>query len=303
MLNIPGNIKLFTVQSGSMEPSISTGSLIIIKPMETYAKEDIINITEPADPKVSVTHRIIDIEETDDGIYYITKGDANESADTEKRSAQNVTGKVIFSIPLLGYLLAFAKTGAGLIVFIIIPALIVIVRELISIKEEAKDLIQKKKLKRRGTERSSIMKVLLLVGLVSMSTITSTAASLSDTEVSKGNTMVAGVWTVQEEALLPLSMSLLLPEDNIPAAFDGLTIPVEKGQAEEIIEEATLLLSSTSLLPDEIVLEEPLEVASEAKLGLLLQSVNEQPELGIEPVPPDPTETPYLISEAEIIEE
>lgn len=307
MLNIPGNIKLFTVQSGSMEPTISTGSLIIVKPMETYAKEDIINIIEPADPKVSVTHRIIDIEEADNGIYYITKGDANESADTEKRSVENVSGKVIFSLPLLGYLLAFAKTGAGLVVFIIIPALIIIVRELISIKEEAKTLIQRKKVK-NSSKGSSIAKALLILALVSMGSITSTAASLLDTEISTGNTMTAGVWAVEEtEVSPPLMMSLSLPEEETIIPLDDLLLPIEE---ELKLEETPPLLSVTSL-PDEVSLETPLneplktplEVPPETPLESPLLPVEDQIQLELNNPLPDPPDALELISEVEIIEE
>ncbi|MHA1331703.1 MAG: signal peptidase I, partial [Candidatus Hodarchaeales archaeon] len=106
------------------------------KPAEKYQKGDIITVAEPANPKVTLTHRIVDIEKRGDKIFYTTKGDANEEADTEKRPKENVLGKVILTIPYLGYPISFAKTTKGLIILIIIPAVIIIYDELRKIKEE-----------------------------------------------------------------------------------------------------------------------------------------------------------------------
>ena len=68
---------------------------------------------------------------------YRTKGDANKSADPEFVSKQNVVGKLVFSIPLVGYLMAFVKTLPGLVIFVFIPAVIIISEEIANIKTEA----------------------------------------------------------------------------------------------------------------------------------------------------------------------
>ena len=144
-VNIPGNYKLLTVQSGSMEPTIHKGSIILIKPSEDYKINDVVTVREPANPKVSVTHRIVGIEETDGKTLYITKGDANNSADTEKKPKENILGNVLFSIPYFGYPVAFAKTQLGLVLLVIIPATLIIFSELMTIKNEAARLIRERK--------------------------------------------------------------------------------------------------------------------------------------------------------------
>lgn len=157
---IPGNYKLFNVQSGSMEPAIKKGALVIVKPIQNYQKGDVITVSEPANPKVSLTHRIFEVKEKDGKTFYVTKGDANNTPDTEDRPKENVIGKVLFSIPYIGYPIGFAKTRDGLIILIIIPITLIIYSELISIKNEVKKLIEKRKQKKL----SLIEKVELEIG-------------------------------------------------------------------------------------------------------------------------------------------
>lgn len=144
-LKIPGNYKLLVVQSGSMEPSIKQGAVVVVKPVSEYKKGDVITVSEPANPKISLTHRIFEVKEKDGKTFYVTKGDANDTPDTEERPKENVLGKVIFSVPFVGYPIAFAKTKEGLIFLIIIPATLIIYSELISIKNEAKRLLKGRK--------------------------------------------------------------------------------------------------------------------------------------------------------------
>ena len=146
--DIPGSIKLYSVQSGSMEPSIHLGSIVIDKPMSSYQVNDVITFKEAANPQITITHRINAIDIKQGQTYYVTKGDANNAVDTDNRPASSVLGKVIYSIPVLGYVVSFAKTGAGLILLIIIPTLIIIVSELISIRDEVQKLLEERKKKK-----------------------------------------------------------------------------------------------------------------------------------------------------------
>jgi len=41
-LDLPGGVKFYTIQSGSMEPALHTGSIVAVKPQDTYQKGDII---------------------------------------------------------------------------------------------------------------------------------------------------------------------------------------------------------------------------------------------------------------------
>jgi signal peptidase I len=140
----PGNYKVFTVQSGSMEPTIHTGSLIFVKPEADYSVGDIIT-KRTDDPKITITHRIISREEVQGKIAFETKGDANQSVDGEKFTKDGIIGKMIAKIPYLGYPVGYAKTTPGLILLIIIPAVIIIYDEMNKIKDEIKKKFQYRK--------------------------------------------------------------------------------------------------------------------------------------------------------------
>ena len=142
---IPGSYKLLTVQSGSMEPSIKLGSVVVVQPAGDYKKGNVITVSEPENPKTSLTHRIFEVKEKDGKTFYVTKGDANNAPDTEERPKENVIGRVLFSIPYIGFPIAFAKTRDGLVVLIIIPATIIVYNELMNIKNEAKKLLEERK--------------------------------------------------------------------------------------------------------------------------------------------------------------
>lgn len=145
--NIPGNYKILIVQSGSMEPNLHLGSVVITKPAENYQKNDIITFSEPTNPKVLVSHRIVRVEKQAGDTSFITKGDANEDPDTEKKLKQSVIGKVLFSIPLAGYFVNFAKSKNGLLMLIIIPSVLIIVNEIMNITNESLKILKEKKKK------------------------------------------------------------------------------------------------------------------------------------------------------------
>lgn len=103
-----------TVLTGSMEPAIPVGSIVITKEKSSYEIEDIISFQEEG---AIITHRIISIDRE----RYITKGDANNVADTEEVQQKQILGKVILTIPLLGYLVMWLMSPVGIIsLFIII---------------------------------------------------------------------------------------------------------------------------------------------------------------------------------------
>ena len=85
ILPIPGNYKLLIVQSGSMEPAIKTGSVVIVKPVENYKTNDVITFVDGGKSNTT-THRVVDMEVVSGQTQYITKGDANNAEDSNKVS-------------------------------------------------------------------------------------------------------------------------------------------------------------------------------------------------------------------------
>jgi len=150
----PGGYRAFVVQSGSMQPAIKAGSVVLVGPQKEYKKDDVITFlfnpkANLKDVKSTVTHRIAEVHSDEDQISFTTKGDANDSPDREKISEGQVLGQVLFSIPYLGHVVAFTKTQTGFIVLIVIPATLIIYSELASIKKEIQRLLLERKKKTR----------------------------------------------------------------------------------------------------------------------------------------------------------
>ena len=103
------------VTSGSMEPALSPGDVVLVEPRDADALEPMDIITFRADDGSKVSHRIIDKGVDATGTSFVTKGDANEDPDGDVVDSRNVMGQVHFSVPRVGYLIAWARTPIGLI--------------------------------------------------------------------------------------------------------------------------------------------------------------------------------------------
>ncbi|MEF8880882.1 MAG: signal peptidase I [Candidatus Nanohaloarchaea archaeon] len=129
VFNISPGLNTLTVNSGSMEPAIHTGSVIYIHSVSDYSslsKGDIITFQ---DGDYLTTHRIHDVQGNGETYTFITKGDANEDPDPNPIEEDRIVGKTIFSIPYLGYILSYAGTFQGLMILVLIPAFLLIANE------------------------------------------------------------------------------------------------------------------------------------------------------------------------------
>lgn len=98
-----------TVISGSMRPVMDVGDVAIVAkaPADVINQGDIIQFRKPE--QVSVMHRVVGIEETEAGKFFITKGDANDEPDTDPVIPENVVGKVIFTVRNIGWVAIVVK--------------------------------------------------------------------------------------------------------------------------------------------------------------------------------------------------
>jgi signal peptidase len=141
---ITGNIKLMSVLSGSMEPTIHTGSIVLVKPISNYKVDNIVTFGKNTKTDIPTTHRIVGERVQDGATVYTTKGDANNANDNKEISKEEIIGKVYFSVPYLGYAVDFIKKPFGLMIVIVIPAVIVIYDEIQKIGREFKKMKDKK---------------------------------------------------------------------------------------------------------------------------------------------------------------
>lgn len=107
---------VYTVLSGSMEPTYKTGSLIYVKTVDhnKLKKDDVITFMLNED--TIVTHRIVDVipDETDPSVIrFQTKGDANNSVDGSLVHYKNVIGQPKYTIPKLGYVANYIQNPPG----------------------------------------------------------------------------------------------------------------------------------------------------------------------------------------------
>ena len=108
------------VVSGSMEPTIHVGDMIIIDTKNKYFQEDDI-ITFYDKQGSFVTHRIIEL----DGKVMVTKGDNNDSQDDET-STDKIVGKYVTKLNGVGRILQAFKSPLTLVMILIVGLLVCI---------------------------------------------------------------------------------------------------------------------------------------------------------------------------------
>ena len=113
------------VVSGSMEPSLGIGDVAVTKAVDphTLKVDDVITFRTRLG---LTTHRIIDIEQTESGRLFRTKGDSNSSPDVDLVTDARIVAKVAYSLPKVGYLMAFADSTNGMMFLIIGPTVVLI---------------------------------------------------------------------------------------------------------------------------------------------------------------------------------
>lgn len=200
----PYGLRLLVVYSGSMEPAIKTGSIVVVVPAEKYRENDVITFSNNPkanlkDVKNTTTHRVVSVEEVAGQTIFLTKGDANPSGDRGQVAASSVLGKVIMSVPRLGFLISFAKTQLGLIVFLIIPGTIIVYSEVIKIRHEVESLIvkrvrQKDRRIMHGFRKLVFSLVVLSTVIVAFPKAVSLATDFIDYEKSKVK-LTIGTWS------------------------------------------------------------------------------------------------------------
>ncbi len=117
-----------TVLSGSMEPSIPTGSQIIdiSVPASNLKPGDVITFPRPGHPGEFVTHRIVKIN-LDSAVPIITtKGDANGLPDPETIPSTGRLLREVIHVPLAGYLLNDISQPLGRLLLVVAIALLAV---------------------------------------------------------------------------------------------------------------------------------------------------------------------------------
>ncbi len=141
---------LLAVASGSMEPVLYKGDLILIQgvqnaseiytaPKDANPPGDIIVFRKPSGFNDLIVHRAIDRKNEENIWYFETKGDANTGSDGWIPE-QNVVGKYTeIKVPLLGYIALFFEPFEVKVAFILIWIVLLIILEFVPFSGKKKE--------------------------------------------------------------------------------------------------------------------------------------------------------------------
>ncbi len=119
--------RMDAVLTGSMEPHLKVGSLVVTVPVapDTIQVGDIISFRTATGSRDTITHRVIGIEQNSP-LRFETMGDANPRSDPDTVLQQNVVGKVYINVPSVGFFTEFLKTPVGFVFGMVIPGIVLI---------------------------------------------------------------------------------------------------------------------------------------------------------------------------------
>ena len=149
--NTPPTYNAYVVLTGSMVPEIMPKDVVVTKKIDPKELEagDIITFMS-SDSRLSgiiVTHRIKNkyYDATIERYTFQTKGDANNTEDFALTEGTNIIGKVVFKIPMLGYVQELLASKGGLIIIVLIPCLIILSYDIVKLAKNIKKSSKKNK--------------------------------------------------------------------------------------------------------------------------------------------------------------
>jgi signal peptidase len=116
--------RTFAVLSGSMEPTLHVGDLVLEKKVAApdIHAGDIVTFRSPEDSSKLITHRVRRVVIADGIVKVTTKGDANLAVERWTVPANGSVGRALGRVPKIGYLLVWTRTPAGRLLLIALPA-------------------------------------------------------------------------------------------------------------------------------------------------------------------------------------
>jgi signal peptidase len=133
-MGYPFGWRALTVMSGSMEPAIRTGDVIVARqiPAAEAQPGQVVTFSDPSAQKKLITHRIKSVSVVKGTARFVTQGDANTGVERWTVPADGSVGLVERRIPKIGYVAVWAHTRPGMLA-LLIPLLAIAVLELISL--------------------------------------------------------------------------------------------------------------------------------------------------------------------------
>jgi signal peptidase len=105
-------LKPMVVKSGSMEPTIATGSMVLVRtiPASAIRVGDVVSVERP--DRTTVTHRVVTATHNGATASLVLKGDANTDPDPVPVTVTSA-GRLVATLPVLGRVGAFLSSARG----------------------------------------------------------------------------------------------------------------------------------------------------------------------------------------------
>jgi signal peptidase len=100
------------VASGSMQPTLSVGDIAIVVSADPD-KVQVGDVIQYWQKEEMILHRIVESQQTADGMVFITKGDANNAPDPDPVLPSQIVGKLVLKVPQLGWVSIALKEVAA----------------------------------------------------------------------------------------------------------------------------------------------------------------------------------------------
>ena len=122
------------VMSGSMEPAIHTGDIVIVEEIAPTSARigDVDTFKDPAADRL-ISHRVRRVHTSEGTTRFVTKGDATNSVQRWSAPVDGTIGRVVIHLWKLGYVLFWVATPLGRMLFLVIPAVALGAVELVRI--------------------------------------------------------------------------------------------------------------------------------------------------------------------------
>jgi len=127
------NFVFLTVSGSSMEPTITSDDLVVVEPGAGFGVGDVVTYQHRVEGETyTFTHRVVGVE----GDSLRTKGDSLAVEDRYEVEREDVVGRVVLVIPMVGGFLRFVDSPVGLPAFVLFPASLLILAETRSVWRE-----------------------------------------------------------------------------------------------------------------------------------------------------------------------
>jgi signal peptidase I len=126
--------RALTVVSGSMEPALNVGDVVISRqiPAGLAQPGQVVTFSDPSRAKKLITHRVRSVSIVDGMARFVTRGDANTGVERWSIPADGKVGLVERRVPKVGYVAVYARTRIGMLA-LLVPLLVIAALELVAL--------------------------------------------------------------------------------------------------------------------------------------------------------------------------